>query len=161
MPIPEDLPQLPDGDDVVSGKQSCQSYLKWLQDLLDALVHDAEYADLFDQELRESARSAWPSVLKQFEEAIRVIAGVDADEKVMRVHGLFGPELRFKLKVVGAWYERWKNASHGQWWGGLVAAIDSLLDSILLAANVASGGAVGTAIKEFKEALGLSRAEDT
>ena len=73
-------------------------------------------------------------------------------ESRLDVHGLRGRPLRFKLGVVAHLARLWErvkgNLTVRAWFKKICEAIDAVLDSLIEAA-----GAIGAAIKEFKDAL--------
>ena len=150
MPMPQ-LPELPSerDDSYDAGRDSCLQYLAWVRELLEFLLHDDEFARLFDQRLRQLAQAAWPSVTEQFD-ALQNEPGEMSDASVRR-HGLFGPQLRFKLAVVRHWLVRFHHgrASLRQ----LLIRVDDLLKSIL---DLIGGGG---ALDEFKKGVEASTNE--
>ena len=145
MPLPE-LPQLPseeDDDSYDAGRNSCLRYLRWVRALLEHLIHDNEFAGLFDDGLRQLAQQAWPSVVQQVDAIVQRPG--DMAEGAVLGHGLFGPQLRFKLAVVRHWLDKFQagDASLSQ----LLIRVDDVLKSIL---DLIGGGG---ALDEFKKGV--------
>lgn len=140
LPYP---PLMPDDDESVAGHETCLNYVAWVQDVLDHVLSKPEFEALFHGELRRLAQLAWPGVKEEFERVRQDLQQVD--KKKLQKHGLFGPQLRFKLAVVHRWVARFHegNASLRQ----LLVRVDDLLKSIL---DLIGGGG---ALDEFKKGL--------
>ena len=142
MPIPSFPPPPPD-ESPAAGRLACQNYVAWVQGLLQALLHDEEYSEQFDQNLRALAQQAWGDVVPRFADVIGQL-GDGPNEPIVQ-HGLYGRQLCLKMTVV--------HRRLTQWFAGvahlrhLLKVVDDLLDSILAA--IGAGGA----IKEFKKAV--------
>jgi hypothetical protein len=97
-------------------------------------------------DLQPLLRDAWPTAGADL---LSLHKAVDtADAGTLATHGLTGPSLRFKLGVV---QRAWSNFAADRllkWLRKLLAAIDTLLESIIDAL-----GPAGAAAKELKQAL--------
>lgn len=148
MPVP-DLPDLPEPDDneMAAGRAACRLYVDWVRCLLNRLLYDDEYDDLFVQDLRELAKAAWQEVNGDglFEVTHGAIRATSEDQ--LRLHGLYGSQLRFKWRVVAHWLERWRG---GALLRDFIDVVDDLLESILSAAGAGGG------IKEIKDFIASS-----
>jgi len=88
---------------------------------------------------------AWDEARPTFDNVDAALGDASGDD--LRQHGLFGKQLRFKLGVVRFLHNRYVKVGK-KILGPLLAAIDSVLDSILDVVGV------GKAAKEIKECIG-------
>jgi hypothetical protein len=138
------------------GHKELELFVDDLRSFLDEVLKRDEFRVLFDGDgdLWRMAQEAVNSgeMDEGFTELRKSIDSIE-HEKMVR-HGLFGPNLRFKLGVLGHISNEFPRRLSDQfsvqgWFQRIVAAIDALLDSMIDAA-----GGAGGLIKEFKVALG-------
>jgi hypothetical protein len=123
------------------------SFVKDVRWLLDRLVTgDAPQAQqLFPEDIRPLMQEAWTDVQPEFE-VVRQELQV-APQEELRKHGLFGPQLKFKLSVITRKFRRFWQQGGREILKWLIEAIDNVLNSIL---SVIQGGG---AIKEIKDGI--------
>ena len=132
---------IPETNRFADARAALAEYLDWVKSLLEEIVNE-NGDELLVDDLRGLAQEAWTDVSTRIDEVIDSLTALAGD--TLREHGLFGPQLRFKLKAVRIWFERWRNGDCSL--TDLLARVNDLLDSI------PGGGA----IREYKDAVSAS-----
>jgi hypothetical protein len=150
MPAMPEVPEFPSGQ-VARGQERevLRAFSDAVEKLLGNLVDKASVdpADsFFLSDLVPLMHETWHEEMPGEFAGLRDRIPRIAEEELDR-HGFRGRQLRFKLGVVRARVREFVAGGVGEALSRLLDSIDSVLDSLLGAAGV------GTAIKEFKEAL--------
>ena len=131
-------------------------FVDYTRDLLDYIVQnnveDGLNAAPVRPEVEALMQAAWEEALPLFQELQQNIQQIN--NEAVRVHGLSGAQLRFKLANV-EWWSQQVNAAAAEYqltnWIAIIKrlldSIDTLLDSILAASGT------GSALKEMKESI--------
>ena len=127
-------------------KQLVERFLTNLRDFLDEIIE--EHDELFAKQLISPMRDAWKDAKPRFNEVLEKLK--HTDESVLKHHGLTGPELTFKLKVVEYLWENFRSNFLGKVLKRLLKAMDNVLDSILAALGLPNP------IKEMKDGVDAS-----
>ena len=123
--------------------------------LLEDLVREPEYLNIFYPGAQELMTNAWPSVSIRFEPYAEAVNA--APFAVLEEHGLTGDELRFKLAAInllgGRFFDLFPDA-HFSLRRTLVSKLLEIIDKVLksLIAAVPGGGAI-TEFKDVCESL--------
>lgn len=99
-------------------------------------------------ELRSLGSAAWLELKASHPLTPLVISIRDMSDETLRMHGLVGAQLDYKLAVIAAIIDKLRNVKFpGRFRVKLVDAIDTVLESIIAALGI------GTALKEIKDML--------
>lgn len=136
------------------GTQELQRFVGGVLEFLGfVLERREEFAFLWNDhaQLREMALDTfYRDVIESGRHLQEVIPNIETQS--LRLHGLEGRPLKFKIAVTNAiantWDFAWNRFRIRDWFKRIVEAIDALLDSLIQAA-----GGVGGLVKEFKDAL--------
>ena len=135
------------------GKGELSQFTRDVESFLSNAVEDDEFAFLWTDapELRALARETLREDVSRSGGALRD-AIKDIQESRLVTHGLRGRPLRFKFNVLASVARLWSKVKGKLtirgWFKKMCEAIDAVLDSLIQAA-----GAIGGALKEFKDAL--------
>jgi hypothetical protein len=135
------------------GPHELLRFVEATTDFMDFVLESWEFAFLWDddQSLAALARETFNSDVRRAAGALaEAIPNINQD--VLRMHGLIGSPMRFKLRVMDSIGRQWERVrgkfTMREWFTRIIDAIDAALDSLIAAA-----GGVGSLIKEFKDAL--------
>jgi hypothetical protein len=131
-------------------RETLVSFLRSTYDLLRNIYTegvDPKGEPLVPDDFRELLSDAWSEFAENFnlEEAERRIRGLSPARMI--AFGLFGAQLRLKLRVIDRLRENWLTNGGKEILKKLIDAIDTLLDSLLAATGI------DEALKELKDIL--------
>jgi hypothetical protein len=130
-----------------------QAFVTAVMRFLNNVVHSDEFAFLWevDRSLRWTAQEEFETNVSASGSAL-ISKIPHIDRSALADHGLNGPPLRFKFRVLDAIARSWNKLPPRLgipvWLKRMFEAIDTTLDSLIQAA-----GGTGAVLKEFKDAL--------
>ena len=133
-------------------KQRIESFLTNLRDFLDELIKEKPN-QFFASPLIKPMQDAWEDTSPRFDEVLSRLK--DADDSILKIHGLTSRELTFKLEIIEYLRQRFQTtAFKKKVLKRLLKALDNLLDSILAALGLPNP------IKEIKDGVDASIIEE-
>lgn len=88
-------------EELEPARQDLVRFVDWILKFLEKLKDlEAEDGLLFDPSLLGRLRDAWPAFLQDFTESGWRSKVLDAEAEPLQAHGLYGPQLHFKLWLV-------------------------------------------------------------